>query len=228
MASPQELATLQSAVTSLLGLPPVRQLLQLNSNTCERAYEAYVFSLCCEAIRRAGGSVEIWGINSGSAPNPVVFRGAPGNMASRDQDFAYARCRLNQKRFEIHVDVEYQGTSKALHEIDVSICDEDHANAVRTTNSTPQATGSKLIMAFECKFYESLPGVSLGRTFVGLVSDCETLRLKGFVANVPSDKLNQYFSKSSRPQPFLGLSPLDPASEERFIRNVEQELRKWA
>lgn len=228
MASPQELATLQAALATLLGLPPVGQLLQLNSNTCERAYEAYVFSLCCEAVRRGGGNVVIEGIQSGRMPNPIVFRGAPGNMASRDQDFAYASCRLNQRRFEIHVDVEYQGSSGALHEIDVSICDETHANAVRTTNSTPQATGNKLIMAFECKFYESSPGVSLGRTFVGLVSDCGTLRLKAFVANVPSDKLAQYFSKSSRPQPFLGLNPLDAASEERFIRNVEQELRKWA
>jgi len=126
------------------------------------------------------------------------------------------------------VDVEYQGSSGALHEIDVSVCDADHANAVRQANGTPRATGHNLIMAFECKFYESTPGVVLGRTFVGLTSDCAGLRLKGFVANVPSEKLAQDFSKSSRPEPFLRLNPLDPASEERFIRNVEQRLRKWA
>jgi hypothetical protein len=228
MASPQELASLQAAITALLDLPAVGQLLQLNSNTCERAYEAYVFSLSCEAVRRSGGSVQIRGIRSGASPNPIVFRGAPGNMASRDQDFAYARCLLNQRRFEIHVDVEYQGSSGALHEIDVSVCDEDHANAVRQTNGTPRANSHNLLMAFECKFYESTPGVVLGRTFVGLTSDCTGLRLKGFVANVPSEKLGQYFSKSTRPEPFLGLNPLDPASEERFIRNVEQRLRKWA
>jgi hypothetical protein len=79
-------------------------------------------------------------------------------------------------------------------------------------------------MAFECKFYDSTPDVSLGRTFVGLIWDCGPLRLKGFVTNVPSDRLRQYFSKRSRPQPFLGLNPLDLASEDRFIRNVEQEL----
>jgi hypothetical protein len=228
MASPEELAALQAAVTALLALPAAGQLLQLNSNTCERAYEAYVFSLCCDAVRRAGGTVEIRGIRSGASPNPIVFRGAPGSMASRDQDFAYARCLLNTKRFEIHVDVEYQGSSGAPHEVDVSVCDENHANAVRATNSTPKANHNKLIMAFECKFYESTPGVALGRTFVGLISDCGALRLKGFVANVPSDKLRQYLSKSARPQPFLGLNPLDPASEERFIHNVEQQLRTWA
>jgi hypothetical protein len=227
MANAQELAVLQAAITSLLNLPAAGQLLQLNSNTCERAYEAYIFSLCCEAVRRAGGTVQLTGIRSGSALHPVVFRGAPGSMASKNQDFAYASCSLKQKRFELHLDVEYQGSSGVLHEIDVSMCDENHATEVRTTSSTPKTAQNKLLMAFECKFYESTPGVSLGRTFVGLISDCGSLRLKGFVTNIPSDKLAQYFSKSARPQPFLGLNPLDTASEERFIRYVEQELRKW-
>jgi len=228
MASPQELAGLQGAITHLLHLPAVGPLLQLNSNTCERAYEAYVFSLCCEAVRRAGGSVQLIGIRSGSSPNPVVFRGAPGSMASQTQDFACARCSLKQKRFELHLDVEYQGNSGALHEIDVSMCNENHAIAVRATSSTPKTTHNKLLMAFECKFYDSTPDVCLGRTFVGLISDCSSLRVKGFVANLPSDKLTKYFSRSVRPQPFLGLNPLDAASEDRFIRYVEQELRRWA
>ena len=88
MANAQELAVLRTAITSLLNLPVVGHLLQLNSNTCERAYEAYVYSLCCEAVRRAGGTVQLMGVRSGNSPNPVVFRGAPGSMASRNQDFA--------------------------------------------------------------------------------------------------------------------------------------------
>jgi len=228
MANNQELNELLNAINNLLNLPAAQQLLQLNSNTCERAYEAYVLSLCVEAVRRAGGTAELKGILSGANPNPVVLRGAPGSMASRNQNFAFASCALRNKRFEFHVDVEYQGTSGAPHEIDVSMCDEVHAEAVRNTNGRPKADGNKLLMAFECKFYESTPGVSLGRTFVGLISDCGALRLKAFVANLTSEKLGLYFSKSSRPQPFLGLIPTDAASEERFIRNVEQELRKWA
>jgi hypothetical protein len=228
MASQQELNELVASINTLLNLPAAQQLLQLNSNTCERAYEAYVLSLCVEAVRRAGGTAEIIGITSGPNPNPVVFRGAPGSMASTNQDFAYGSCVLKTKRFEFHVDVEYQGTSGAPHEIDVSMCDKVHADAVRNTNGTPKADGNKLLMAFECKFYENTPGVSLGRTFVGLISDCGALRLKGFVANLNSDKLGLYLSKSRRPQPFLGIVPTDPASEERFIRNVEQALRQWA
>src|SRR5712692_2461421 len=102
------------------------------------------------------------------------------------------------------------------------MCDENHATEVRTTSSAPKTAQNKLLMAFECKFYESTPGVVLGRTFVGLISDCGALRLKAFVANLSSEKLGLYFSKSSRPQPFLALIPTDIASEERFIHNVEQ------
>jgi hypothetical protein len=143
MANVQEIAILQAAIMTLLNLPAAGQLLNLNSNTCERAYEAYVFSLCCEAVRRAGGTFQLTGIRSGSTPNPVVFRGAPGSMASQNQDFAYASCSLNQKRFGLHLDIDLQGTSEALHEIDVSMCDENHATAVRTTRSTPKATRNK-------------------------------------------------------------------------------------
>jgi hypothetical protein len=228
MANAADMTQLTAAINALLELPAAGALLQLNSATCERAFEAYLFSLCCQAVRRAGGTYELQGINSGPNPKTVVFRGAPGSMASTSQDFVYARCRLKNKRFEIHVDVEYQGSSGALHEIDVSLCDEDHANAVRATGGTPKTAGSKLLMAFECKFYESTPGVALGRTFVGLVADCGTLRLKAFVSNLPSDKLNQYLSKSSRPEPFLGINTFSPPAEERFVSVVEQELRKWA
>lgn len=228
MSSKPALSTLTAAIDTLLALPATGQLLHLNSNTCERAYEAYIFSLCCDAVRRAGGSVTLTGVLSGPRPSPIVFRGAPGSMASRNQNFAFADCTLNRKQFEVHIDVEYEGTSGALHEIDVSVCDQVHATAVRTRNATPKTSGDKLFLAFECKFYEATPGVSLGRTFVGLVDDCGSLRLRGFVSNLPSDRLSQYFSKASRPEPFLGISPLDPDSEDRFVRNVEQTLRKWA
>lgn len=228
MSSAGDIAALKAAVDALLGLTAAKQLLKLNSNTCERAFEAYIFSLCCEAVRRAGGTATLTGIKSGANPSTIVFRGAPGSMASTNQDFCYANCTLNQRSFEIHVDVEYQGTSGALHEIDVSVCDHSHASAVRRTSATPKGTGNKLLIAFECKFYEASPGVNLGRTFVGLVSDCGSLRLKGFISNIPSEKLKQYFSKTTRPEPFLGLNPTNREGEHRFIRNVEQVLRKWS
>src|SRR3982750_2093187 len=126
------LSDLTNAIDNLLGLSVAQKLLQLNSNTCERAYEAYVLALCAEAVRRIpGGTAELVGIVSGTAPSIIVFRGGPGSLASRNQDFCYVACTLNNKKFEIHVDVEYEGQSGAMHEIDVYVVDAAHADAVR-------------------------------------------------------------------------------------------------
>lgn len=220
------LADLRNAIDSLLNLTSTSTLLQLNSNTRERAYEAYVFSLCIEAVNRAGGQVTLIGIQTGANPTTLVFRGGPGAMPSRAQDFCYARCVLGGKEFEIHVDVEYEGNSGATHEIDVSICESRHCDSVRVTGRSPR-TRKNLIMLFECKFYTNNPGVLLARTFVGLRSDCSNYQLSGFVSNITTQGLRDYLSMKNRPKPFIP-TPLDAGSEELFIRTVQQELRRWA
>src|SRR5262245_34236254 len=98
------LQDLKDSVDALLSLSAANQLLQLNSDTCAKAYEAYVLSLCANAVRQCGGSAVPTGIVSGPNPTVIVLRGAPGSMASRGQDFCYIDCSLGQKRFEIHVD----------------------------------------------------------------------------------------------------------------------------
>ena len=159
------LADLQTSITQVLNLPGIPAVLQLNSPTRERAFEAYVFSLVVRAVREAGGTAEIWGINTGLNPGIVVFRGGPGLLGSTAQDFAFARCQLGSEEFEIHVDVQYEGGSTAIHELDVSLYERDAADRVRQTlNLFPKTT--KLHGAVECKFYDSTLGTTLGRTFV--------------------------------------------------------------
>ncbi|MEL7241405.1 MAG: hypothetical protein AAGM40_03520 [Cyanobacteria bacterium J06573_2] len=218
---------LRNAIDRLLQLPASRRLLQLNSNTEERAYEAYILALCCEAVKNQGGQVTITGINTGSSPLTIVLRGGPGSMSSTHQNFCFVECTLRNKSFEIHVDVEYVGQSGATHEIDVSIYDSQAANNVRSTRNSPR-TNKSLIAAIECKFYSSQPGVSLARTFVGLVTDCTSNKFKAFVSNRSSPGLERFLSKANSPEPFSDLSPLDRNSEERFVRYLEQVLRKWA
>ena len=123
---------------SFFSINAAQKLLQLNSNTAERAYEAYILSLCCEAVRIQGGQATITGINSGVNPSSIIFRGAPGSMSSTNQDFCYADCRLRSKSFEIHADIEYVGQSGATHEIDVSIYDSQAAQNVRETRRSPR------------------------------------------------------------------------------------------
>ena len=217
---------LKKAIDKLLSLSATSRMLQLNSNTSERAYEAYVLSLCADAVRKAGGTATLTGIKSGPNPSKVVFRGAPGDMASKGQDFCYVACVLGPKRFEIHADVVYEGQSGASHEIDVSICDAVHANDVRQSGRAPR-TNKNLLAAIECKFYQTTPGVALARTFVGLIRDCSTNRLNAFVSNKSSLGLDSFLSTSWAPQPFTDLTPRKALSESRFIANIEQVLRKW-
>ena len=49
------LQDLRAAIARLFKLPNVPNLLKLNSNTRERAFECYVFALILSAIRKAGG-----------------------------------------------------------------------------------------------------------------------------------------------------------------------------
>jgi hypothetical protein len=219
---------LRNAIDQLFQINATQRLLQLNSNTGDRAYEAYIFSLCCEAVRNIQGSqVTIKGINTGTNPSTIVFRGGPGSMSSTAQDFCYAACRLRNRSFEIHVDIEYVGQSGATHEIDVSIYDAQTAENVRVTGRSPKANKS-LIAAIECKFYTDPPGVILARTFVGLATDCVSNKFKAFVCNKNSPGIEKFLSKTNSPEPFFDLTPLSPDSEQRFVRCLEQMLRKWA
>lgn len=223
------LADLQNAVSGLLNLPAIPAVLQLNSATREHAFEAYVLSCLAQAVRQAGGTAVIHGRNTGPTPTAVIFRGGHGRLGSNAQDFAYVVCTLGQKQFELHADVQYEGSSGAIHEVDVSIY--DHASAV-TIRQTPNAFAStrKLFGAIECKFYDSPLGTVLGRTFVGLVSDCGTLRFKAFATNGHDLGLAKYFGhgQNQRGTPFFGLSPIRPDVQQRFIDFFDQSFRQWA
>ena len=221
------LEDLRAAVVDVLSLPPVSGILRLNNDTKARAFEAYVFALAVRAVRQARGSAEICGAQTGVNPNPVVFRGSPGHMGSRLQDFCFASCTLNRLRFEIHVGVIYEGNSGATHEVDVSIYDGREATAIRDERTRLPGT-RHLHAAFECKCYDSDLDTNLGRAFVGLVSDCGGLRARGFLTNGRSRNLAAYFSKPKGPGAYFEISPVFPDSAERFVSNLEQVLRQWA
>jgi len=226
------LTELRDAVSALLDLPGIGAVLQLNSNSRERAFEAYLFGLLVRAVRQAGNddnSAVIKGIRSGSGPSVVVLRGGPGRLGSAAQDFAYAECVLGQTSFEIHVDVQYAGGSGAIHEVDISIYDHDVAEQIRNSTraqSTFPAT-SKLFGAVECKFYDQDLGTTLGRTFVGLLDDCGSLRFKVFATNGNHGGLAKYFTLERRPMRFFGLTPTNPDAQSECISWFVSGLRKW-
>jgi hypothetical protein len=127
----------------------------------------------------------------------------------------------------MHLDVQYEGSSGAVHELDVSLYDDDAADKVRQTPNL-FAKSNKLYVAVECKFYDSTLGTGLGRTFVGLVDDCGTLQMRLFCTNGFSQGLARYFSQRSRPNPFFRLMPLRQDKELEFINFVKHTLGKWS
>lgn len=216
---------IKKEIDKLLNYNAAKQILSLNNNTLERAYEAYIWSLCKRAVEEAGGTAELVGRDGKPAKN-IILRGAPGHMASNAQNFCYIKCGLNTKEFEIHLDVQYEGNSGVLHEVDVSIYDHADAKNVRGFISQPKA--SKLIVMIECKFYQANPpSIALGRQFVGLVSDFAGRKMNAFVSNRGTQSLNRFLASKGNIEPFTDLIPGDQAAE-RFVKNLEQVLRKWS
>lgn len=221
------LADLQTAVDRLFRVAGTSTLIQLNRRTKDSAYEAYIFGLCIEAVRRLGGLVQIRTVSGQINPNPIILRGAPGVIYSTLQDYAHAYCVLNGKAFEIHLDVEFIGQSTASHEIDVSFIWHDVAERCRVRTEYPRMS-QHLIGAIECKFYSGNPGVMLARTFAGLVSDSSANRVEAFAYNRSSDEIAAFFSKVNSSECFDELTPLNKNYEEMFINYVMKELKKWS
>jgi hypothetical protein len=73
---------------------------------------------------------------------------------------------------EAHVDVYISGVSKVPHEVDVSVIFRDEAIFCRAANPRVLPRYSSLLLAVECKFYESSRvGIAMGRGFMGLSKD---------------------------------------------------------
>lgn len=216
------LADLTEAIDSLIAHAAGPTTYQLVQQVEEKAYEAYVFGLCLRAVHTLGVTPVLKTILDDS---PFVYRGSPGKIHSTYRNYGYASFTLNGQEFEIHAGVEFKGTSGMTHEVDVCIMRAADAEACRQRPGDPPA--ASLIGAWECKFYAGPLQKHLARAFVGLVGDLGTkLRLAGLCSNQTHDQMRLYFQPQRRPYPHLRLSPLNPASENRFVEVLAAELKK--
>ena len=133
-------------------------------------YEAYVFSLVVHAAQRSGANVR-YENRDGSTPTTFVFRTSPGEIASGN--YSHAVFSFNMKpELEAHVGIYISGTSKIPHEADVCVLFREEADFCRTSIPSVIPRYSSVVLAAECKFYESSGiGVVLGRAFMGLNKD---------------------------------------------------------
>lgn len=220
-------ADLDQAIANLLSMPASGTAVLLSNDVAEKAYEAYVFSLCLRAAREMGCTPVLKSVLGTTNPNPFVFRGAPGQIHSKYKDYGYAEFSVKGDKFEVHAGVEFEGTSKTTHELDVSVMKAEEAERCRKIPSDPAV--SALVGAWECKFYGGSLQKHLGRAFVGLVDDAGTvIRLSGLCSNSDSAQLRLYFKPQRRPFPHFKLSPLNKSNEDVFVNALKGELKKMA
>lgn len=217
------LTELQKAIDELLDHPLGVGWYTLVRPVEEKAYEAYVFGLCLRAVRELEAVPVLRGISD--QPNPFLFRGAPGQIHSNVRNYGYAEFSLNGENFEIHVDVEFQGTSGMTHELDVCIMRADDAVRCRRQPDDPPA--ASVIVGWECKFYAGNLQKALGRTFVGLIDDMgSNLRISGLCSNADHPQLRHYLKPARRPYPHFLLTPQNKSNEQIFVNQIKSELKK--
>jgi hypothetical protein len=225
-----ELDQLISLIDIVLGSINPNAGVYLNRNTVDAAYAGYIFSLVLRGVERIVDPTSPNAIrlrsaqgSSTSAPSVFIVRGSPGALTAANQDFGYAVFDYEDSSFEVHLGVQYQGSSGVLHEFDISIIPSEDAEECRQSGKQP--TSGKPHAVFECKCYEKNLGIELGREFVGLKSDFTSIPMARLVTNSYSGSVARFLRKNNRPKASFRLDPSNPNMEQEFIMAVADELR---
>jgi len=114
---------------------------------------------------------------STASPTICRFPTSPSYIKS-DDPYTYAIISFPGRRkqtLEAHVGIYVSGTSKVRHECDVALLYQTEAEACRayhrSTSRIALPRSSKLLLAVECKYYDSDMKLPLARSFVGLNED---------------------------------------------------------
>jgi len=218
---------LLDAVNAVLQTIDPQADVQTIRRTADAAYASYVFGLIIRAASLIAepGSVglrSIRGIGGNGAPYPFIVRGAPGYISSVAHDYGYAVFQCNSREYEVHLGVQYFGSSRVLHEFDISIIDSVDAGLARTNNRSPSSGKAKIV--FECKFYGGNLGLDLGREFVGLIADFSSAKSARLVTNSGSGSVRNYLTERVKLKVNDHLSPGSP-EETLFINAVADDMR---
>lgn len=222
------LSTLTGLIDTILSSINASSAVQLNRNTVDAAYAGYVFCLLLAAIERVADANTLQ-LRSAYSPrqstpsSAFIVRGSPGPLNSREQDFGFGWFQYKGQGYEVHLGVQYRGSSGVLHEFDVSILPSEAANYCRTNNKAPGP--AKACAIFECKCYSKKLGIELGREFVGLKTDFTTVPLARLITNVEAQSVAQFLKKNYRPKLSMRLEPNNPSMEQEFVFAVADELR---
>jgi hypothetical protein len=160
-------------------------------------YEAYLFSVVCQAAKGEGATVEFRSRGSAN-PSSFIFRTSPGYISSTNADYGYARISFQDKPvLEAHVGVRVTGASQVLHECDICVLFRDEADLCRNSPGNVAPRAAKAIISVEAKFYDSSLGLGLGRGFLGFTMDVRVDKAF-FVVNRTSSSIEKLLSHKKR------------------------------
>lgn len=160
-------------------------------------YEAYLFSLVCQAAKGQGAAVQFRSVGA-SNPTNFIFRTSPGYISSTNADYGYARIIFQNKPIlEAHVGVRVAGASQVLHECDICVLFQDEADLCRNPPGNVAPRASKVIISVEAKFYDNSLGLGLGRGFLGFTMDVRVDKAF-FVVNRTSASIEKLLSHKNR------------------------------
>jgi hypothetical protein len=132
-------------------------------------FEGFILSLVLRAAAAESALITFENVDA-SVTNDFTFRTSPGHIWWDSRPFTHAIIRFaNKPSLEAHTGIYIAGTSGVTHEADVVVLQRDEAETCRQRHAAPRY--SKVILASECKFYSTTPGLHLGRGFLGLCSD---------------------------------------------------------
>lgn len=187
--------SLLNEISNSLGQSLVPSL--TSSSDASDLYEAYLFTLICQAAIDEGATIDFRSINNG---NPIifVFRTSPGYISSATRDYGYAIIDFqNKPLLEAHVGVRVAGASQVLHECDISVLMQDEADLCRNNPGNVAPRAAKVIIAVEAKFYINSLALGLGRAFLGFTMDVSADKCY-FVINRDSESIGKLLANKKR------------------------------
>lgn len=167
-----------------------------------RAYEAWVMLALArrlvakryvvEATDSTGKPVRKLRLRKNPAPMPDV-----ANAASSPCHLVISRGPY--RRFELHLGMQHEGTSSALHEVDLSIVPAEPAEALRQAGGGPWQGPTCFALELKCYAEDATLDLGIGRALVGVAYDLDPLRSVNEIEVMRSRKGSKRFTADSPP-----------------------------
>jgi len=164
-------------------------------------YEVYLWSLVLEAARTLNAIIRFEDVFGQNAPT-LTFRVSPGTVfpaSGKPNPTRYTHAVVTlgaAPPLEIHQGIYITGKSGLPHECDVAVITRDEAVACRTAGDAHPRC-AKTILAVECKYLTSNPGIDLAREFIGLTADVWNEN-RFFVCNLSQSAVQKFLTHHKR------------------------------